>query len=69
MNSDTALQVTILVVAIATVGLIASEVWTNLQRERARDREAAEQPGVGKGEPFADVLNPPASPEDQPPTG
>lgn len=64
MTSETALQVALIVIAIATVALIASEVRTNLLRERARDLvAAAEEPDVVTGDaPFADVLTPPDEP-------
>lgn len=48
MTEETALQILIAAIALATVGLVISEVVQNLRRERARDAEreagAAETP-------------------------
>ena len=64
MTPETALQLTIAAVLLATAGLIVSEVRTNLQRERAKDeqrRQVAENTPAHGGAPVADVLQTPDS--------
>ena len=61
MTPETALQLTIAAVLLATIGLIASEVRANLAREREKDaqREGQNEVIAGSGAPFADILQPP----------
>lgn len=66
MTPETAFNLTIVAIGIALVGLIASEIRTNLLRERVKDRERAEQSltTAEDGAPFADVLNAPSANHD-----
>jgi hypothetical protein len=60
VTQETAFNLTLVVIAITTIALIISEVRVNLLRERAKDRERAEQePAASEGEAYQDVLNPP----------
>lgn len=60
MTPETALQLTIAVTLLATIGLIASEIYTNLRREREKDaaREAQDALTGGTGTAYADLLPP-----------
>jgi hypothetical protein len=60
VTPETALQLTIAVTLLATIGLIASEIYTNLRRERDKDaaRTAQDVPPGGAGTAYADLLPP-----------